>query len=323
MERTVTELYRAHVGFVERVLRRAGVAERDLPDASQEVFVVVHRRLVDFEGRASAQTWLYRIAWNVASEYRRRAFRRYELLDGNRETTDHVASPAEAVEVQQALAALLAAIDRLDAEKRDALIGHELDEQPMSAIATRLGIPLKTAFSRLYAAKRALEIELRKQGWACVAWWSLPFERTVTSPRPASRPGAAWLGVPAAGITALALLGLVPTPPLAMPYSSGAARPAELSRLAPRVPPALARPPRALEPQPTRAFVRRSRVRPAVAAQPREVALDVELTVVRTGQLELGLGPFGESPLADPPIVEPHRHPRAKLVLPARRRAGQ
>lgn len=58
---------------VARVLRRSGVAERDFANAAQEVFVVVHRKLPKFEGRASVSTWLYRIALRVAAAERRRA----------------------------------------------------------------------------------------------------------------------------------------------------------------------------------------------------------------------------------------------------------
>jgi hypothetical protein len=46
-------LFRAHAAFVWRVLRRHGVREADLEDVCQEVFMVVHRRLGEFEGRST------------------------------------------------------------------------------------------------------------------------------------------------------------------------------------------------------------------------------------------------------------------------------
>ena len=54
--RSVEEIYRAHFGFVWAVLRRLGVPDRDLEDVAQDVFIVVHRRLPEFEGRASTRT---------------------------------------------------------------------------------------------------------------------------------------------------------------------------------------------------------------------------------------------------------------------------
>ena len=68
----LAEVYRAHVGFVWRVLRRLGVEDAALEDVVHDVFLVVHRRLADFEGRSAVTTWLYGIARRVAADYRRR-----------------------------------------------------------------------------------------------------------------------------------------------------------------------------------------------------------------------------------------------------------
>jgi RNA polymerase sigma-70 factor (ECF subfamily) len=321
VDSTVTELYRLHIGFIERVLRRAGVAERDLADASQEVFVVVHRRLCDFEGRASVRTWLYRIAWNVASEQRRRVSRRRELLhdaDDAAEVADPLQAPDDIVDAQQSVTILLDAIERLDTEKREALICHELDEQPMSAVATRLGIPLKTAFSRLYAAKHALRLELRKQGLACLPWWYGPFGRIGVSLRRSRALDPLCSAWPAGGLAAIALLWLAPVQPTLPVFSVAAPAAPVLAACTLVVPPsAAASSSLASEPSHVGAPLRRIRMRPVASPPHAPVATLAfeDLTVVRAGQLDLGLGPFGESPLADPPVVDPQRHPRAKLVF--------
>ena len=67
------EVYVAHVAFVWRTLRTFGVADAQLEDAVQDVFVVVHRRLPEWEGRAQLTTWLFAIARRVASSQRRKA----------------------------------------------------------------------------------------------------------------------------------------------------------------------------------------------------------------------------------------------------------
>ncbi len=51
-----------HLEFVWLTLQRFGVREADLDDAVQEVFVVVHQRLWEFDGRAKVTTWLFAIA---------------------------------------------------------------------------------------------------------------------------------------------------------------------------------------------------------------------------------------------------------------------
>lgn len=173
----VTEAFRSHAGLVERVLRRAGVAERDLNDLRQEVFIVVHRRLCEFEGRASLSTWLYRIALHVASDHRRRAYQRRERLAESEPTTDSPGGPSTPrpdddgggdpqaqLERRELLAHALRALAALDADKREAFVLAELYELPMREVAARLGCPQKTAFSRTYAARRRILAELQRVG---------------------------------------------------------------------------------------------------------------------------------------------------------------
>ena len=62
-------------------LRRLGVREADVADAAQEVFLVAHRREQEFEGRSSRSTWLFGIALRVASDRRKRADARRQVLD--------------------------------------------------------------------------------------------------------------------------------------------------------------------------------------------------------------------------------------------------
>ncbi len=195
----------------------------------------MHRRLDEFEGRAQPRTWLYRIAWNVASESRRRAFRRRELLGEPDEPRCEQPDAAEFVETERRVAALLDAIERLDPDKRAALVSHELEERPMIEVARRLGIPLKTAFSRLYAARRALHDDLRKQGWACAPWLS-PTKRFLDTPlQPAGQPLASWTMLPSPLVIALAILtGFIPNrvpQPDADPASSSKPAPAFVAQL--------------------------------------------------------------------------------------------
>ena len=47
------DVYNQHAPMVWRVLRTFGVSEAQIEDAVQDVFVVVHRRLPEWEGRAA------------------------------------------------------------------------------------------------------------------------------------------------------------------------------------------------------------------------------------------------------------------------------
>jgi RNA polymerase sigma-70 factor (ECF subfamily) len=143
----------AHAPYVWRTLRRLGVHDADAKDMCQEVFVVVHRRLPDFDGSSSVKTWLCGIAIRVASQYRRRARHRREELAG--ELPEVVGSAEQEAELRKSelLRRLDAVLDRLDEHKRTVFVLYELEELTMNEIALMLGCPLQTAYSRLHAAR--------------------------------------------------------------------------------------------------------------------------------------------------------------------------
>ncbi len=171
---TFERVFREHAAFAGRVLRRFGVQPRDLADAAQDVFLVVHRRLPELEQPAALRTWLYRICARVAADYRKRAHRRYERFDQG-EADAPVADGQESdARHAQLVAQLERTLDALGDEQRQVFVLFELEELRMIEVAELLGCPLKTAFSRLYAARREVRAELRRAGFACVPWavWS-------------------------------------------------------------------------------------------------------------------------------------------------------
>lgn len=160
------EIFEAHAPYVWRALRSLGVAERDADDACQEVFVVVHRRLPEFEPRANLRTWLYAICLRAASDYRRRAcVRREQMTDAPPDVTAP-ADQHERVERTWARDALDRALERLDDEKRDVFVLYEIEGLSIAEVAEVVGVPLKTVYSRLAAARRQV-IDLVKR-WQAV-----------------------------------------------------------------------------------------------------------------------------------------------------------
>ena len=143
-------VYDDHVKFAWRVLGRLGVARADLEDVCQEVFIVVHRRLGEFEGRSSLRTWIYGIALRCASDYRRRDRR------GRPAPITEVAiagSQLEDLDAQEARATLERLLELLDPEKREVFVLFELEELTMAEVVAIVGCPLQTGYSRLHAAR--------------------------------------------------------------------------------------------------------------------------------------------------------------------------
>ena len=163
---TFDELYAAHVGFVWRVLQTLGVPAAHLEDAVQDVFVVVHRRLAGWQGRAAITTWLFAIARRVASGHRRRAGQAaVAVADDALAALDASGQgdPFAALSRQQAAAAVSAILATLDEDQRLVLALVELEQLAVPEVARMLGLKLNTAYSRLRLARQAFEAALRRR----------------------------------------------------------------------------------------------------------------------------------------------------------------
>lgn len=141
--------------FVWRVLGRLGVARADIADVCQEVFLIVHRRLDDYDGRP-VRAWCYGICVRVAADYRKRAHRRHETLVEAPAEPRTLADQERALELSRARARLEQVLAGLDQNKREVFVLYELEELPMSEVAQIVGCPLQTAYSRLHAARQAV-----------------------------------------------------------------------------------------------------------------------------------------------------------------------
>jgi RNA polymerase sigma-70 factor (ECF subfamily) len=145
-------VYADHIAFVWRNLRRLGVAALD--DACQDVFLVVHRRMADLPPD-NVRSWLFGILRRVAADHRRTLRRRGAL------PIESVAEPAAAgtaVDARAAAAELVHRIlDQLDDDKREVLVLAELEQMTAVEIASAIGIPVNTVYSRLRAARQAFE----------------------------------------------------------------------------------------------------------------------------------------------------------------------
>lgn len=154
--------YDQHVATVWRALVRLGVARSDLPDAVQEVFLVAFRKLPEFQGRSKPSTWLVGICYRVASDRRRLAHVRREIGDSGTVLLARDAGPRpdETVERGEGARMLEEILGSLRPEQREVLVLFELEEMSGKEIATLVGAPIKTVFSRLRLAREAFAAAL-------------------------------------------------------------------------------------------------------------------------------------------------------------------
>ena len=158
---TFDEVYAAHFDFVWFSLRRLGVPPAALDDATQDVFVVVHRKLCEFEFRSQIKTWLFGVALRVAQRLRRDSgpvpaeYRLEELPDPSH-------SPHDTAARTQALQIMDQLLQSMDQERRAVFIMAELEQLPIVEIAEVLGLKLNTAYSRLRLAREAFNDQLKR-----------------------------------------------------------------------------------------------------------------------------------------------------------------
>lgn len=163
------QVYETYFDMVWANMRRLGVEASRVDDAVQDVFLAVHRRLGEFEGRASMKTWLFHFILRVASTHRRatRSANKVTQLPADRAKAS--ANPERTVETQQAAEMLYRILDSLDDERRSIFVLVEFEELTTPEAAKMLGLNVNTAYSKLRDARRdferALAREHSKEDW--------------------------------------------------------------------------------------------------------------------------------------------------------------
>jgi RNA polymerase sigma-70 factor, ECF subfamily len=164
-------VYQAHCQIVARWVARLGGSGVDVEDITQEVFLLVNRRLPDFRQESRLSTWLFSItAKIVANDRRRRRIRSWwtrfapHAVESARATTD---TPLEELERRERRTQFYQALDALNDRQRRVLVLFELEEMPVADISALTGLRpgnVRVLLHRARAAflKRMSDCELRE-----------------------------------------------------------------------------------------------------------------------------------------------------------------
>lgn len=156
-------LYRREFAFVWRSVRALGVAQSAAEDVVQEVFVVVHRRLADYDpNQGSLRGWVYGIARLAALRHHRTTRRK----DPNRlspPVAQAAEQPDDVLARNQAAVLVQAFVDKLDGRRREVFVLHDIEGVPAPQIATMLGLKLGTVYSRLRRAREKFQKYVHRQ----------------------------------------------------------------------------------------------------------------------------------------------------------------
>jgi RNA polymerase sigma-70 factor (ECF subfamily) len=147
---TFDAVYRDYLRKVLQWARASGCPQADLEDVAQEVFLVVRRRLDDFDGE-NVGGWLYRITQRMTRDQRRRAWFRRVIFG----ETNEVERPAQATDdVLDARLTFMRVTSEMNPERRTAFVLFEVDGYSGEEIAELEGVPVGTVWRRLHQARR-------------------------------------------------------------------------------------------------------------------------------------------------------------------------
>lgn len=148
-------LVRDHADFIWRTLRRLGVPERAVDDATQQVFVTASNKLARIRP-GTERSFLFGVAMNVAAHARRSLVRSREVAyDSEREmaAVDPAPSPDDLLDRRRAREMLDDVLEAMPAELRVTFVLFELEQLTVTEIAELTKVPRGTAASRLRRAR--------------------------------------------------------------------------------------------------------------------------------------------------------------------------
>jgi RNA polymerase sigma-70 factor (ECF subfamily) len=162
-DRRLRWLVDRHFDFIGRIIRNLGVAEADVDDVLQQVFLAAASRLPDLvEG--SERAFLVQAAVNWAANARRaRARSREVAVIELPEVADEAPSPEDLTDRKWAAAVLDHLLAAMDLELRTVFVLYEIERLSRAEIAELLGLPQGTVASRLRRARE--DFESRLQRW--------------------------------------------------------------------------------------------------------------------------------------------------------------
>ena len=153
---TVASVYREHANFVVRIARQLGVKGAAAEDIVHDVFLVVHRRLPDYDGRGSIRSWLYGITRRVVMHHHRGTVRA-ERRNRRGPTPVPAPSPEEDIARTQAARFVQEFLQTLDEPQRMVFVLADIEGMSAPEISDALGVKTNTVYSRLRLARRRFE----------------------------------------------------------------------------------------------------------------------------------------------------------------------
>lgn len=159
----INDLFTQHYPSSLRTAYRILRAKEDAEDAVQTAYCAAFRRLNQFRGESSFNTWITRIVVNCClMQLRERHVRTHMALDDlQRPPESHGATPETLCFFQELHAAHTRAASRLPQSLKDVYVPCLIEGLASATVARRLGLKATAAKARLFRARRKVERSLQ------------------------------------------------------------------------------------------------------------------------------------------------------------------
>ncbi len=143
--------------FAWRTARYLGVPAADAHDVVHEVFIIVQRRLADYDARHSVRAWIAGITRRVVMHHHRKHARIEKRTAQLEAPADSTASVDELVRQREAEVFLAEFLAKLPEKKREAFVLGELEGLSVPEIVHISGDNPNTIQARLRSARQAFQ----------------------------------------------------------------------------------------------------------------------------------------------------------------------
>ena len=164
------DVYKQYADRILRVAYRFTQNEEVSRDLTQDVFIKVYQRMVEFRNEAQLYTWIHRIAVNHVLNYLRRERRNkwYDIMDQkisslvhNESVTQnqndtHSMTPHQSLEKSEREQIIQKAIDSLAPKYRVPFVLFRFEEMSYQQIADSMSLSLSAVEARIHRAKKQL-----------------------------------------------------------------------------------------------------------------------------------------------------------------------
>lgn len=169
--RAFDQLVRKYQSPVRRFLLNLTLGNESLSDdLAQDTFIKAYEHITQFKCISSFQTWLFRIAYNVFYDYKRKEEKREKGMvnnekiaaaaDGGAAANPSLFTPPSSLKMD-----ISTALGILKEEERACVTLQLIDGYPIADIAKMLGMPENTVKSHIRRGKEKLTTYLKQNGY--------------------------------------------------------------------------------------------------------------------------------------------------------------